>query len=87
MKINEYFVLFLSIVICDIQHKFENEKEYTDNLEKVYDYFFVNFFIFYYSDSIRQKDYVKIFANILRIAKLIRELFLSKSLFKTYIHK
>ena len=87
MKINEYFVLFLSIVICDIQHKFENEKEYTDNLEKVYDYFFINFFIFYYSDSIRQKDYVKIFANILRIAKLIRELYLSKSLFKTYIHK
>ena len=85
-KINEYFIFIQTLILCDIQNKFE-EKEIIENIEKCYDFFFVNFFTFYYLNINRKKDYIKIFANILRIAKLIREIYALNGMFKTYIQK
>ena len=87
MEINKYFVLFFTLILSEIQQKLENEKGLPENLEIIYDYFFVNFFIFYYSNPQKQNDYVKLFSNILKIAKIIKELYFLNGIFKTYCNK
>ena len=87
LYINEYFVLIFTLIVSDIQYKFEFEKELPENLEIIYDYYFFNFFMFYYSNTEKQKDYVKLFSNILKIAKILKELYLLNGMFKTYCIK
>ena len=86
-KINEYFTFIFSLILCEIQHKFDNGDIVVESLEKTYDFFFLNFFNFYYLNPQKQKDYIKIFANILRLAKLIRELYFLNGYFKIFIQK
>ena len=87
-SLNEYFALFFILICCDIQHKFEGSKNSNESLlynilEYFFDFFFTNFFIFYYS-NIEQKEFKKIFYNILRISRIMSDLTKKNSLFSSY---
>ena len=87
-SLNEYFALFFILICCDIQHKFEGTKNSNESLlynilEYFFDFFFTNFFIFYYS-NIEQKEFKKIFYNILRISRIMSDLTKKNSLFSSY---